>query len=174
MDDVKSGSAAQQVGATAEESKDDRYGLALTEGVTIPDDQFKIVQMRIKDAESSTVFWEVKDWTLSKAEEQRVEFPKEMLQARAISREIVFFSKNVIEEFAIIQRMSMMGQVIEEHVFKFGFVIPNSTNSWDQTIEAEVGQVMPAEVLSGNLVVDTFFLAKEKVIAHTQYRIFYV
>ena len=52
----------------------------------------------------------------------------------------------------------MHGQVIEEITFTFDFVIPNTTNSWEQVIEAEVGEVMPAEVLSGNLVVDTYFI----------------
>ena len=56
--------------------------------------------------------------------------------------------------------MSMQGQVIEEFGFDFGFVMPNTTNSWEQVIDADVGQVMPAEVLSGNLVVDTYFYAK--------------
>ena len=70
--------------------------------------------------------------------------------------------------------MSMMGQLVEALEFKFGFVIPNSTNSWDQTIEAEVGQVMPAEVLSGNLVVDTYFKQGDVILAQTKYRVFYV
>ena len=84
-----------------------------------------------------------------------------MLSCRAISREIVFFSKQKIENFSIVQVMQLHGQTVEQLSFKFGFVIPNSTNSWDQTIEADVGQVMPAEVLSGNLVVKTYFLSGE-------------
>ena len=54
----------------------------------------------------------------------------------------------------------MQGQVIEEFGFDFGFVMPNTTNSWEQVIDADVGQVMPAEVLSGNLIVDPFFYVK--------------
>ena len=54
----------------------------------------------------------------------------------------------------------MQGQVIEEFGFDFGFVMPNTTNSWEQVIDADVGQVMPAEVLSGNLIVDTYFYVK--------------
>ena len=61
--------------------------------------------------------------------------------------------------------MSLQGHVVEQLDFNFGFVIPNSTNSWDQTIEADMGNVMPAEVLSGNLVVDTFFLSGEQILA---------
>ena len=61
--------------------------------------------------------------------------------------------------------MSLHGHIVEQLDFNFGFVIPNSTNSWDQTIEADIGNVMPAEVLSGNLVVDTFFMSGEQILA---------
>ena len=61
--------------------------------------------------------------------------------------------------------MSLIGQIVEQLDFNFGFVIPNSTNSWDQTIEADIGNVMTAEVLSGNLVVDTFFMSEEQIFA---------
>ena len=61
--------------------------------------------------------------------------------------------------------MSLNGQIVEQLDFNFGFVIPNSTNSWDQTIEADIGNVMTAEVLSGNLVVDTFFMSEEQILA---------
>ena len=68
----------------------------------------------------------------------------------------------------------MQGQVIEEFGFDFGFVMPNTTNSWEQVIDADVGQVMPAEVLSGNLIVDTFFYVKGVQFAQQRYRIYYV
>ena len=68
----------------------------------------------------------------------------------------------------------MQGQVIEVFGFDFGFVMPNTTNSWEQIIDAEVGQVMPAEVLSGSLIVDTYFCVKGISFAHKRYRIYYV
>lgn len=60
-----------------------------------------------------------------------VEFPKEMLTCKALSREIVFYSRQVVENFSIVQRMSLGDQVVEQLEFDFGFVIPGSTNSWD-------------------------------------------
>lgn len=40
------------------------------------------------------------------------------------------------------------GGCMEEWNFNFGFVIPNSTNTWQQTIEAaEESQMMPAALL---------------------------
>ena len=76
--------------------------------------------------------------------------------------------------FAIKQVMSLGGRVVEEFQFDFGFVIPGSTNSWEQVIDADVGQVMPVEVLSGNLEVDTYFMNNNTPFAHQKYRIYYV
>ena len=48
---------------------------------------------------------------------------------------------------------------METLFFQFGFVIPGSTNSWEQIIVADQENLMPAEVLSGNLVCETIFYA---------------
>ena len=79
-----------------------------------------------------------------------------------------------MHNFSIKQIMSMGGQVVEEFQFDFGFVIPGSTNTWEQVIDADVGQVMPAEVLSGNLEVDTYFMVQNVPFAQQKYRIFYI
>ena len=51
-------------------------------------------------------------------------------------------------------------QCIEEWLFDFGFVIPNSTNTWQQVIEADEGNMIPAEVLSGNVTIETSFFVR--------------
>ena len=44
---------------------------------------------------------------------------------------------------------------MEEWRFHFGFVIPNSTNTWQQTIEAaEESKMLPAAALDGNVFID--------------------
>ena len=59
--------------------------------------------MNIKDADDrDNVFWHVKDWDLSNAQEQRVDLPAQILGVRAISREIVFYSKHAIQDFSIV------------------------------------------------------------------------
>ena len=93
--------------------------------------EFKITAMKMKDADAGEVLWESTDWDLTSNEEQRVEFPSRMLSCRAIGREIVFYSKKIMHDFSIRQVMSMQGQVIEEFGFDFGFVMPNTTNSWE-------------------------------------------
>ena len=82
-----------------------------------------------------------------------------------LGRELCFYSKHAIKDFKILQRMKLHGHVVEEMAFPFGFVIPGSTNTWDQMIEADVGNVMPAEQLSGNLIAETYFMTGNTVIA---------
>ena len=58
--------------------------------------------------------------------------------------------------------------------FDFGFVIPGSTNNWDQTIDAaDEDQMIPTEVLSGNMVIETRFKIKETVIYRSKMRVYY-
>ena len=77
-------------------------------------EEFSIVQMSIKDADDrNTVFWTVKDWDLSNPQEQRVELPAAIMTVRAISREIVFYSKQAIQDFTIVQKMMLNGFAVE-------------------------------------------------------------
>ncbi|KAF8786942.1 Retinal rod rhodopsin-sensitive cGMP like protein [Argiope bruennichi] len=48
--------------------------------------------------------------------------------------------------------------ILQEWFFDFGFVIPNSTNTWQSLIEAAPeSQMMPANVLNGNVIIETKF-----------------
>ena len=127
--------------------------------------EFRIEYMKMKDAANGSVLWENSDWDLTSDEEKKVVFPKEMLECTELGREISFYSKKPMTGFAIRQVMSLNEMPIEEFRFDFGFVIPNTTNSWEQVIEVQVGEVLPAEVLSGNLVVDTYFIVNDYVFA---------
>ena len=57
--------------------------------------------------------------------------------------------------------------------FDFPFVIPGTTNSWEQVIYADTANVMPAAVLSGNLRAETVFLSYNKPVYKNEYRVFY-
>ena len=50
-----------------------------------------------------------------------------------------------------------MGELFETSRFKFGFVIPGSTNDWEQIMVAKEDGVLPAEILSGKLQLKHFF-----------------
>ena len=63
----------------------------------------------MKDAEAGQVLWESTQWDLTSNEEVKVEFPAAMLSAKAIGREMVFYSKKIMHDFSIRQVMSVGG-----------------------------------------------------------------
>ena len=125
------------------------------------------------DGETGEVLWQCDDWNLQEGEVKDVTFPKRLLDCAEISREIVFSSVEIIKDFQLLQSIKMYGQELEQMYFRFGFVIPGSTNCWDQVIQADTENMVPAEVLSGNLVVETMFLSGSQVIHRSYYRVFY-
>lgn len=51
-----------------------------------------------------------------------------MHQYLTLSRQIDFYSKSEIKELKLVQNFWMFGKPINKQEFKFGFVVPNSTN----------------------------------------------
>ena len=73
------------------------------------------------------------------------------------------------------QRVLYRGRCLEEWNFEFGFVIPNSTNTWQSLIEAAPeSQMMPAKVLNGNVVIETRFFDDELEVSLSKVRLYYV
>ena len=80
-----------------------------------------------------------------------------------------------MEKFRIEQRVLFKGKIMEEWHFEFGFVIPNSTNTWQSLIEAAPeSQMMPAKVLSGNVVIETKFYDDDLSVSTSKVRLYYV
>jgi len=101
--------------------------------------------------------------------------PKKILKCRAVSREINFSSKEPMDKFRLEQRVLFKGKCLEEWFFDFGFVIPGSTNTWQSLIEAAPeSQMMPPNVLNGNVVIETRFYDGEMVVSVSRVRVFYV
>merc|ERR1719152_905240 len=111
----------------------------------------------MRDASTGTIMWEHHEWDSTKPEtEARV--PRDILNCRQVSREINFSSAEMMNSLRLVQTVIFNGSHLEEWNFSFGFVIPNSTNTWQQTIEsAEEEEMITAEVASGNIVIDTTF-----------------
>ena len=65
-------------------------------------------------------------------------------------------------------------ELFKSSKFKFGFVIPGSTNDWEQIMIAKEDGVLPAEVLSGKLQVETLFLIQGRVLYKNRILIYYV
>ena len=99
--------------------------------------------------------------------------PKEILLCKTIIREINFSSVEPIENFEIVQNYYLSGELIETTRFHFGFVIPNSTNNWEQIIEAK-DEMIPYNILSGKLKVETIFLTNGEIFIKNFMTIFYV
>ena len=106
---------------------------------------------------------------------QPVSIPASILTLKAVSREMNFSSVELINNFRLVQSVSLRGQPLEEWRFDFGFVIPGSTNSWQCVIEsAGADQMIPAAVLSGHIVIETQFFDGDMLVNTSKIRVFYV
>lgn len=80
-----------------------------------------------------------------------------------------------LPQFRLEQHVLFKGKPLEEWHFDFGFVMPGSTNSWQSVIEAAAeSQMMPANVLSGNVVIETRFYDDELLVSCSRVRVYYV
>jgi len=133
---------------------------------------FKINAMNIRDAGNGRVMWEQQEWPTMK-EDFEVQLPKSILSLKAVSREMNFSSAEQMRNFRLVQTISLHGKPVEVWQFDFGFVIPGSTNSWQCAIEA-ADQLIPAEVLSGNLVIETSFYDGDLLVSKSRLKVFYI
>ena len=136
---------------------------------------FRVNWMNLRDADSGKILWQGnEDLSLPEAEhEARV--PKKILKCRAVSREINFSSISPMEKFRLEQKVLYRNRCLEEWNFEFGFVIPNSTNTWQSLIEAAPeSQMMPARVLNGNVVIETSFYDDDLLVSTSKVRLYYV
>ncbi|KAF0723406.1 hypothetical protein AaE_009879 [Aphanomyces astaci] len=149
--------------------------------------------MNMRCGDSGRMLWQSEKWGKDMFErEQKAVVPKAILQCTSVSREINFSSTEEIKAFRLEQRVFFNGQCLEgsflnlrrtvshilvldlEWLFAFGFVIPHSTNTWQQTIDAAGPDAMlPADAISGNLTIETGFYDANVLIAKTVYRIYY-
>lgn len=137
---------------------------------------FSINHMNMRDGDTGTMLWESSDWGRDTFQTEITErVPKEILKCKVVSREINFSSVQKINKFRIEQRVYLHGNCIEEFNYMFGFVIPGSSNTWQQTIvAADASDMLPAEVLSGNVVFETSFYDANLFICKSSVRMFYV
>ncbi|QQP36519.1 Uncharacterized protein FKW44_021648, partial [Caligus rogercresseyi] len=136
---------------------------------------FRVNWMNLRDADSGKILWQG-NADLSVPEiEHEARVPKKILKCRAVSREINFSSSEPMEKFRLEQKVLYRGQCLEEWNFDFGFVIPNSTNTWQSLIEAAPeSQMMPARVLNGNVVIETKFFDDDLEVSTSKVRLYYV
>ena len=134
---------------------------------------FRVNHMQMKNGENGEVMWEVKSWDLTK-EQHTENITKELLKCKRIIRNVNFSSDEKIDELELVQNFYLMAEFFETSRFKFGSVIPGSTNDWEQIMIAKEDGVLPAEVLSGKLQVETLFLIQGRVLYKNRILIYYV
>ncbi|XP_072030871.1 retinal rod rhodopsin-sensitive cGMP 3',5'-cyclic phosphodiesterase subunit delta [Amphiura filiformis] len=136
---------------------------------------FKLNWMNLRDAESGKILWQGSEDLSQPEKEHEARVPKKILKCKAVSREINFSSHEQMDKFRLEQRVVFKGKCLEEWFFDFGFVIPNSTNTWQSLIEAAPeSQMMPASVLSGNVVIETRFYDEHLLVSTSKVRLYYV
>ena len=136
---------------------------------------FKLNWMNLRDADTGKILWQGNDDLSMPEIEHEARVPKKILKCRAVSREINFSSVEPMEKFRIEQKVLFKGRPLEEWNFEFGFVIPSSTNTWQSLIEAAPeSQMMPAKVLSGNVVIETKFYDDDLEVSTSKVRLYYV
>jgi retinal rod rhodopsin-sensitive cGMP 3',5'-cyclic phosphodiesterase subunit delta len=133
---------------------------------------FSISSIKMKDYETGEVIWKHEEFDLDSLVEAHI--PKSILNCKAVSREINFSSVNEISSLSLLQKVKLNGIVIEEWKFDFGFVIPNSHNTWEQVIyAANPDEMYSADALSGNIIIETTFFQTQDPIHTSSVRIFY-
>ena len=129
--------------------------------------------MNMSDANTGEILWQSTDWD-DLLHERDIHIPRRILQCRAVSREFQFSSIEMLQGLRLEQRIFFRGGLMEEWHFQFGFVIPNSTNTWQQTIEAaEESKMLPAHALDGNVLIETAFYDDDLLVCKMVLRVFY-
>lgn len=136
---------------------------------------FKLNWMNLRDAETGKILWQGTEDLSVPGVEHEARVPKKILKCKAVSRELNFSSAEQMEKFRLEQKVYFKGQCLEEWFFEFGFVIPNSTNTWQSLIEAAPeSQMMPASVLTGNVIIETKFFDDDLLVSTSRVRLFYI
>jgi len=136
---------------------------------------FRINWMNLRDEDSGKILWQGNQDLSETDKEHEARVPKKILKCRAVSRELNFSSIEPMEKLRLEQKVLFKGRCLEEWSFEFGFVIPNSTNTWQSLIEAAPeSQMMPAKVLNGNVIIETEFYDGDLFICNSKVRLYYV
>ncbi|CAF0783747.1 unnamed protein product [Adineta steineri] len=135
---------------------------------------FKFHSMNLRDADSGKILWQSTENLTIPGAEHEARVPKAILKCRAVSREIQFSSEEEMNQFRLEQRVYFKGTIIEEWAFSFGFVMPGSTNTWQSLIEAAQDQMIPANLLNGNVVIETKFFDGELEVSTSRVRLLYI
>ncbi|KAL0839389.1 hypothetical protein ABMA28_016117 [Loxostege sticticalis] len=136
---------------------------------------FQVNWMNLRDGDTGKILWQYNEDLSSPEVEHEARVPKRILKCRVVSREMNFSSVESMDKFRLEQKILFKGRCLEEWFFEFGYVISNSCNTWQSVIEsAPESQMMPANILNGNVVIETKFFDGDLLITTSRVRLFYV
>merc|ERR1712226_1781403 len=81
---------------------------------------FKLNWMNLRDAESGKILWQGNDDLSLPDKEHEARVPKRILKCKSVSREVNFSSKELMNDFHLVQQVMFKGKPIEEWNFHFG------------------------------------------------------
>ncbi|CAF4027889.1 unnamed protein product [Rotaria magnacalcarata] len=114
---------------------------------------FKLHWMNLRDADSGRVLWQSSENLSTPGVEHEARVPKRILKCRAVSREINFSSQQEMQQFRLEQRVFFRGTIIEA---------------------APESQMIPANLLNGNVVIETKFFDGDLEVSTSRVRLLYV
>ncbi|XP_057322175.1 retinal rod rhodopsin-sensitive cGMP 3',5'-cyclic phosphodiesterase subunit delta-like [Microplitis mediator] len=138
-------------------------------------DKFQMNWMTFRDADTGKILWKSNQDLSDPDVEHEARVPKTILNCAAVVREINFSSIEPLGKFRLEQKVLFKGFLMEEWSSEFGFVLPNTTNTWQTLIRGtRECQMMPANVLSGNVLIETKFFDGELLVSTSHVRLYYV
>ncbi|CAD8180543.1 unnamed protein product [Paramecium octaurelia] len=136
-------------------------------------DGFQIQKVIMKDSETQQVYWDSSSEKITQ-DIMDITLDPKIITSKAATRSIQFSTKEKLQDLILIQDAYLHDQKIEHFVFKFGFVMPETVNTWDSTIvNRPPEQMLSKEIQSGNLIVDIQMFEQDHLIFNVKVRIFY-
>ena len=133
--------------------------------------------MSIRDGVSGRLEWEYSDWPSLADQSQRplvISLPKRILSLSVVSREVVFSSEHELTRLRLIQTVTYDDSPVEEWTFAFGFVMPNSVNSWQSTVSADDTGTLTPDVLNGHTHIITAFYDGDNMVYQNKISLNYI
>lgn len=138
-------------------------------------DGFQINWMRLSDTRTNDIFWQgTEDFSCPETLHE-AHISKNILKCETVLREMSFCTKKRLEYFHLEQNVLFKKRCLEQWKFEFGPVEAETINAWESVIQsAPEAQMLPPNILSGNIVIETKFYDGDVLISTSKLRVFYI
>ncbi|XP_060856160.1 retinal rod rhodopsin-sensitive cGMP 3',5'-cyclic phosphodiesterase subunit delta-like [Metopolophium dirhodum] len=135
---------------------------------------FHINWINMIDNDTGVVLWYTnQNYALPGIEHEAI-MPRKVLDCRAMTRTISFSSEHRINHLKLKHKEFLQGCCIEEWDSEFGTVLAETAETWETIFMPREGSTSSsANVLSGNLLIETNFYDGDKLITTSNILIFY-